>query len=113
MKLPNISIAGAAVILVVIFFFVGRCTAPEKPVDNRELIDSLKRDREILLRLVSQHKEMEGLYRDKAEQNLKRAIEAEKIKVIHHTKYVQDTSRNHSYTVLQRDSVIRAEFLGQ
>lgn len=113
MQMKHLSIAGASVILVVIFFFVGRCTAPETKVDNQHLIDSLKQDRAIALRMAAQHQEMEMLYRNKAEQNLKRAIEAEKIKVIHHTKYVQDTTRNHSYTVLQRDSIIRAEFLGR
>jgi len=111
MKLPRLSIAGAAVILVVIFFFIGRITAPDKVVDQSKLIDSLKRDREIALRLAEQHQEMETLYRNKAEQNLKRAIEAEKVKVVHHTIYRNDTTRNRSLTVLQRDSVLRTIFL--
>lgn len=110
MQIKHLSVAGAAVILVVVFFFVGRITAPHQQKDVTKLIDSLKRDREIAIRLASQHQEMETLYRNKAEQNLRRAIEAEKVKVVHHTIYRNDTTRNRSLTVLQRDSVLLSIF---
>ena len=104
----NKYLTGVSVVIIVLFYFIGRWTAPDKVVDRQKEIDSLVRDKEIALRLAAQHQEMETLYRNKAEQNLKRALEAEKVKVVHHTTYINEVNRNRSYSDAQRDSAILA-----
>lgn len=102
---------GIIFVLVVGLFLAGRWTATKKIDTHHRAIDSLMRD--ISLRTKERDQAIDSVkhYKIMADTWFKAAESAQREKIITRTIYAQDTSRNRHFTVLQRDSVIRAEFL--
>ncbi len=102
---------GGAFLVVVTIFLIGRFTAPKPFIDNREKIKALIQD---TVRLANQRDvALDSMrhYHIMANTYFKVSQDKQKEKIITRTIYRNETIRNRSLTVLQRDSIIRAELL--
>lgn len=108
MKLSHVSIS---IIVACILFFVGRWTSPETVIDHKEEIEALKLDVKIseeqfkiAVDSMNHYKILSNIWFNEAQNN-------RKAKTVTRTIYNEDTTRNRSMSVLERDSTIRAIFL--
>ncbi len=99
------------IIAAIALFFVGRFTAPPKEVEDTRRVDSITRE-------LVKHIKGEQMWKDSsafkdilATTWFNEAMKNKKGERVIITKFNEDTTRNRSLTVLQRDSAIRAIFL--
>lgn len=108
--MKNHLVAGL-IILVIVSFFVGQLTAPQKedPRDKIE-IDQLKRDKDLAFDLLNQATESIRVHKAKADQYLQRALDAEKSKSTNKTVYENTVRRIDTYTADELDSALLARY---
>lgn len=91
-------------VCVVVFFFLGRCTAPSPDLSNyTRKLDSLNK-------VVNLARRLQNYYSEKANTAYNKGVEAQKAKVVIRTIYINDRARNNALTHFQKDSIIRSRF---
>ena len=110
MKLPQISLTLGLCVACVVLFFAGRWTSPKATAEDHHVADSLVRDEH---RRTIQLQEIEDSLAYYKYNFLKFKALSElppKEKIIHHTIYRNDTTRNNTYSDFELDSLICTRF---